>query len=56
MYVNFFAVSNDLKNKSSNIKYKCVHYYACIWALASDTKYRDEFLHFLGFELPTSRK
>lgn len=56
MYFFFFSVSDDLKNKSSNIKYKCIHYHACIWALASDTKYKDEFSHFLNFELPTTRK
>ncbi|CAH1999931.1 unnamed protein product [Acanthoscelides obtectus] len=33
---------------------KCIHYYACIWSLASNTRYFDEFSYFLQFELPLS--
>ncbi|XP_044754634.1 uncharacterized protein C2orf42 homolog [Coccinella septempunctata] len=31
--------------------YKCIHYYLCICALASDPKYAQEFKSFINFEL-----
>lgn len=30
---------------------KCIHYYACIWAIASDNKYYSEFSHFIHKEV-----
>lgn len=30
---------------------KCIHYYACICALASDPKFTQEFIHFTNHEL-----
>lgn len=30
---------------------KCIHYYACIWAVASDSKFYGEFSHFIQKEV-----
>ncbi|KAJ8965221.1 hypothetical protein NQ314_004291, partial [Rhamnusium bicolor] len=49
-----FMVADCVKDKSNNTKCKCIHYYACIWALASDSKYWDEFNHFISYELPAT--
>ncbi|KAJ3643377.1 hypothetical protein Zmor_026091 [Zophobas morio] len=45
-----FMVSGII-SKSSNVRLKCIHYYACICALASDPKFSQEFVHFTNFEL-----
>ncbi|KAJ8978919.1 hypothetical protein NQ317_013357 [Molorchus minor] len=37
---------------TDNTNYKCIHYYSCIWALASSSKYIDEFSNFISCELP----
>lgn len=36
---------------SANIPRKCIHYYACIWAIASDNKYYSEFSHLIQKEM-----
>ncbi|RZB40910.1 C2orf42 -like, partial [Asbolus verrucosus] len=46
-----FMVSGII-SKSSNVRFKCIHYYACICALASDSKCSEEFVHFINYELP----
>ncbi|KAJ8918865.1 hypothetical protein NQ315_011156 [Exocentrus adspersus] len=50
-----FMTSDGLKDKSYNVKYKCIHYFACIWALSSDSKYCEEFSHFLISRLASSK-
>ncbi|EFA10491.2 uncharacterized protein C2orf42 homolog [Tribolium castaneum] len=45
-----FMVSGII-SKASNVRLKCVHYYACICALASDPKCAQEFSHFINYEL-----
>ncbi|CAH0555494.1 unnamed protein product [Brassicogethes aeneus] len=39
---------------SSNISHKCIHYFACIWAFASNEKYVEEFNTFLNHEFPVT--
>ncbi|CAG9760885.1 unnamed protein product [Ceutorhynchus assimilis] len=47
------SVSHD---KSTTIKYKCIHYYACIAALSSDQKYMEEFSYFINGEINSQNK
>lgn len=39
------------RGQYKNIKYRCIHYYACIAALSSDPQYADEFSHFINNEI-----
>ncbi|XP_050304422.1 uncharacterized protein C2orf42 isoform X2 [Anthonomus grandis grandis] len=43
-------------DKSMGIKYKCIHYYACIAALASNQDYFNEFHNFLANEITSRNK
>lgn len=51
-----FVLVSGLISKSHNVRFKCIHYYACICALASDLKYNHEFSHFLSYEFGTKEK
>ncbi|VEN58809.1 unnamed protein product [Callosobruchus maculatus] len=46
-----FLESRYTQEKEVN---KCIHYYACIWSLASNSKYFEEFSYFIQNELPIS--
>ncbi|XP_028129105.1 uncharacterized protein C2orf42 isoform X1 [Diabrotica virgifera virgifera] len=45
-----FSVSELSGEGFESVKYKCIHYYACIWALASDQKLSEEFTNILRNE------
>ncbi|XP_072387430.1 uncharacterized protein C2orf42 isoform X1 [Diabrotica undecimpunctata] len=45
-----FSVSELSGEGFDNVKYKCIHYYACLWALASDHRLSDEFTNILRNE------
>ncbi|KAK5644459.1 hypothetical protein RI129_005759 [Pyrocoelia pectoralis] len=56
IYDKFFCNCLSLKgyginNSDSAINQKCIHFYACIWAFASDLKFTEEFINFLNVEL-----
>ncbi|KAF7281276.1 hypothetical protein GWI33_004897 [Rhynchophorus ferrugineus] len=48
-----FSASNF---HQSNIRHKCIHYYACIAALLSDSSYSEEYSHFINNEMNPKNK
>ncbi|XP_031351780.1 uncharacterized protein C2orf42 homolog isoform X3 [Photinus pyralis] len=56
IYDKFFCNCLNIKgygsiSNSDAINRKCIHFYACIWAFASDLKFAEEFIDFLNIEL-----
>ncbi|KAG5899286.1 hypothetical protein JTB14_012287 [Gonioctena quinquepunctata] len=46
-----FVDSEPDRDNYSNREHKCIHYYACIWAIASDIKHFADFPYFHSCEL-----
>ncbi|KAK4875196.1 hypothetical protein RN001_011618 [Aquatica leii] len=52
IYDKFFCSCLNYKGiQDCTMNQKCVHFYACIWAFASDMQFTDEFIEFLNTEL-----
>lgn len=48
---DFFSGSDSSVETSCNLPKKCIHYYACMWAISSDNKFYNEFSHFIQKEI-----
>lgn len=48
----FFIGSEASTDVTCHFPRKCIHYYGCIWALASDSKFHSEFAYFMQKEVP----
>lgn len=60
-YININDVKYNMvflasREKSTSIKYKCIHYYACVAALSSAKEYVEEFLYFINNEISSRSK
>lgn len=47
----FSSGLDSLKDTSYTLTERCIHYYACIWAVASDIKLYNEFSHLIQKEM-----
>ncbi|KAF5285689.1 hypothetical protein FQR65_LT13074 [Abscondita terminalis] len=52
VYDKFFCGCLNVKGMHDCVmNQKCIHFYACVWAFASDMQFTDEFIDFINIEL-----